>query len=321
MNCKACGGLLVETATRGSAGWYTIHQCAMCGRSPENLRRVDENSEISRIRQRAKAAANGEPVRLYEPEVEIKASESTHQDNINDSSTYQDVKPEPVTASAPAPVSSPPKETLVLPRAKMAGSSPERLKEATCEKTLTFPVPAPVPELVDEPASEPVPEPSVNSLPEEASHTEKEAIPMDPILMEEGQELRRWRLDEAGLTGLDLASKLRHPKTKRPPHASVISAWELGKQAIPEWAREQMTKIRGWDEKKDAAPSESRPRTLDTKDDEKTNAHPAEEASPIYPFLRDEYYCEIPLATLEAFADLARTLAPLGWEKLTICRR
>lgn len=60
---------------------------------------------------------------------------------------------------------------------------------------------------------------------------------------------------------------------------------------------------------------------MDAKDDEKTDSPHAVDPSPIYPLLRDEYYCEIPLATLEAFTDLARTLAPLGWEKLTICRR
>ena len=292
MNCKACGGFLVETATRGSAGWYTIHQCAMCGRSPENMRRVDENLEIDRIRKRAKALTNGDPIKPWEEDVEIKTPESTDQNDINDSSTYQASKP--ATSGV--------------------------IKESTCEKTLTVPVPDPVSELVDEPASEPVPEPSVNSLPEEASHIEKEIITVDSLLKEAGQELRNWRLNVAGLSGLELASRLRHPKTKRPPHASAISAWELGKQAIPDWAREQMTKIRGWNEKKDSNPSPSRDNGLDAKEDA-IDVPSLQSISPISPERRDEFYCEIPLATLEAFTDLARTLAPLGWEKLTICRR
>lgn len=204
--CQSCGGLMLETATRGSGGWYTIHQCAMCGRSAENLRRVDENSEIARIRKRAKALTNGDPIKLWEEDVDIKTPESTDQNDM--------------------------------------------IKESTCEKNLTVPVPEPVPELVDEPASEPVTEPSVNSLPEEASHIEKEIPEVDTIAKEEGQKLREWRLYEAGLSSTELAARLTNPKTKKSPHASVISVWELGKFPIPSWAKEQMAKIRGWNEKK-----------------------------------------------------------------------
>lgn len=302
-NCQVCGGLLVETATRGSAGWYTIHQCAMCGRSPENLRRVDENPDIARIRHRAKAATNGDPLRPYAEDVEITTVKSTHQKDIVDASAGPGSPSD--TVLAPAPLSRPLGEGLLVQK--------EDIKEPTGS------VPAPECEKIPNHA---LPEEGSFPLREETS-TKKEAPTVDSQAKKERENLRKWRMEEAGLTSLELSSRLINPKTQKAPHPSIISAWELGKQPIPQWAKDQILAL-GPGLLSQKVSEQPHRRTQESLLKEYEQDSETQRLSPRVvknDASENGYYCEIPLPTIEAFADLARMLSPLGWSKLTICRR
>lgn len=61
--------------------------------------------------------------------------------------------------------------------------------------------------------------------------------------MTSGKELKKWRIESAGLTGKQLADKLISPRTGKPPHFTALSQWELDKKPIPSWALEQIERL------------------------------------------------------------------------------
>lgn len=241
MNCTVCGGLMLETATRGLAGWYTIHQCSMCGRSPENRRRVEENPEIRTIREKVKKAVVGD---------------------------YGNVE-------------------------------------------------------AHETASNPV---VINETPPSETKEEKKDMPSGAE--KDLREIRKQNLKQivdylGGIPKLNF----HYPAINKTSVANILAGRNgMGDKnargyeeimGFPEgWFDDRNSFIQDWFEEECKTPA------LDTKaakeiTEDKGKTHYNE----VPRHCEDPYFVEIPLANLEAFVDLAKTLAPMGWDKLTICRR
>ena len=241
MNCTVCGGLMLETATRGLAGWYTVHQCSMCGRSPENRRRVEENPEIRTIREKVKKAVVGD---------------------------YGNVEAHE-TASNPVVINETPPSETKEEKKDMPSGAEKDLREIRKQN---------LKQIVD----------YLGGIPKLNFHYPAiNKTSVANIL--------------AGRNGMGDKNARGYEEIM-----SFPEEWfDDGESILPEWF-----------EGEHESPVLDVKATMEMMEDKgKThyNEVPRHSDNP--------YFVEIPLATLEAFVDLARTLAPMGWDKLTICRR
>ncbi len=120
-----------------------------------------------------------------------------------------------------------------------------------------------------------------------------------------GRQLRNLRMDVLGMSCSMLANRLIHPKSGKPPHSSVISAWELNKIAIPGWAKEQIYKIQNGEPVPKKTVHPPYPAIAD------------KETSEIPP---DEWVLEVPFLS-GSLERLLKVLGDSGYYRITVCRR
>lgn len=256
---------MLETATRGLAGWYTVHQCSMCGRSPENRRRVEENTEIRTIREKVKKAVVGD---------------------------YGNVEAHEIASSPVVIDETPPVETKEEKKDMPSGAEKDlrEIRKENLQRIVEYL--GGIPKLnALYPA---INKTSVaNILAGRNGMGDKNARGYEEILNFPEGWFDKWNMF--------LPSHFLNE------HKSP----ELDTKATKEMMEEKGPSI---------DKTRPEPRISSPTSDKNIASLPTSISGPM-PVKDSDFYCEIPLATLEAFTDLARTLAPLGWDKLTICRR
>ena len=232
---------MLETATRGLAGWYTIHQCSMCGRSPENRRRVEENPEIRTIREKVKKAVVGD---------------------------YGNVEAHE-TASNPVVINETPPSETKEEKKDMPSGAEKDLREIRKQN---------LKQIVD----------YLGGIPKLNFHYPAiNKTSVANIL--------------AGRNGMGDKNARGYEEIM-----SFPEGWfDDGESILPEWLEGE--------HESPVLDVKAAKEMMEDKGKTHYNEVPRHSDNP--------YFVEIPLATLEAFVDLARTLAPMGWDKLTICRR
>lgn len=256
---------MLETATRGLAGWYTVHQCSMCGRSPENRRRVEENPEIRTIREKVKKAVVGD---------------------------YGNVEAHE-TASNPVVINETPPSETKEEKKDMPSGAEKDLREIRKQN---------LKQIVD----------YLGGIPKLNFHYP--AINKTSVA-----NILAGRNGMGDKNARGYEEIMSFPEGWFDDGESILPEWFEGEHESPVLDVKDTKEIMA---EKGPSIDKTRPepRISSPTSDKNIASLPTSISGPM-PVKDNDYYCEIPLATLEAFVDLARTLAPLGWDKLTICRR